>query len=131
MKKIPAFNLQEMLLALLIIGILVLIALPGMMPLIAKTKSVEAQIQLKHIYNLQTTNRYMFSKYSFDLNEIDFETPKTINEGGTSNYQYEILEANNTHFKARATAIVDFDGDGIFNVWEIDENGAPKQITKD
>lgn len=129
--KSPAFNLQEMLLTLLIIGILVLVALPKLMPLVAKAKSVEAQIQLKHIYNIQTTHRYMYSKYSMDLTEIDFEAPKTVNEGGTSNYQYEILEANNTQFKARATAIVDFDGDGIFNVWEIDQNGAPKQITKD
>ena len=29
------------------------------------------------------------------------------------------------------TAVVDFDGDGVFNVWEIDENGSPKQIVKD
>ena len=129
--KSPAFNLQEMLFALLIIGVLTLVALPKLMPLIAKAKSVEAQIQLKHIYNVQTTHRYMYSKYSNDLSEIDFEAPKTVHENGTSNYQYEILESGNTTFKARATAIVDFDGDGIFNVWEIDENGAPKQIIKD
>lgn len=129
--KIAAFNLQEMLLALLIIGILTLIALPKLMPLVAKAKSVEAQVQLKHLYNVQTTYRYMYSRFSMDFNDIDFEPPKTVKENGTSNYRYEILEANNTHFKARATAITDFDGDGTYNVWEIDENGAPKQITKD
>ncbi|WP_142785716.1 prepilin-type N-terminal cleavage/methylation domain-containing protein [Changchengzhania lutea] len=129
--KIKAYNLQEVLIVLVIIGILLLLALPNLMPLIAKTKSVEAQTQLKFIYNSQTTYRYMYSKYSFDLNEIDFEAPKTVNENGTSNYSYEILNATNSSFKAKATAITDFDGDGIFNVWEIDENGTPKQLIKD
>jgi len=101
------------------------------MPLIGKTKSYEAQIQLKYIYNAQTMNRYMYSKFSSNLNDIDFEAPKTVKENGSANYIYEVLEASNSNFKARATAITDFDGDGIFNVWEVDENGNPKQITKD
>ena len=131
MKKLPAYNLQEILIVLVIIGILLLLALPNLMPLISKAKSTEAQLQLSHLYNSQTTYRYMNSKYSLDLNAIDFETPKTVNENGTSNYHYEILSASNHLFKARATAITDFDGDGVFNVWEIDENGKPKQTVKD
>ena len=130
-KKLPAYNLQEVLIVLVIIGILLLLALPNLMPLISKTKSVEAQTQLKFIYNSQTSYRYMYSKYSHDLNEIDFEAPKTVNQNGTSNYSYEILNATNNSFKAKATAITDFDGDGVFNVWEIDENGTPKQLIKD
>ena len=66
-----------------------------------------------------------------EFNEIDFEAPKTINEGGTANYRYEMVSAGNGSFKVRAEAIVDFDGDGIFNIWEIDENGNPNEITKD
>lgn len=130
-KKIPALNLQEMLIVLVIIGILLLIALPNLMPLIAKARSVEAQTQLKAIYNAQTTYRYMYSKYSPDIISLDYEAPKTVNENGSANYGYELLEVNNTSFKARATAITDFDGDGVFNVWEIDENGIPKQTVKD
>ncbi len=130
-RKLPAFNLQEVLMVLAIIGILLLLALPSLMPLIAKAKSIEAQTQLKYIYNNQTTHRYLYSKYSADLNELDFEAPKTVKENGTSNYIYELLSADNTSFKARATAITDFDGDGIYNVWEIDESGNPKQIVKD
>lgn len=129
--KVGGYNLQEVLVVLVIIGILVLLALPNLMPLISKAKSTEAQLQLSHIYNSQTTYRYMYSKYSMDLGDIDFEAPKTVNENGRSNYVYEILSATNNTFKARATAITDFDGDGIFNVWEIDENGAPKQVVKD
>lgn len=130
-KKLPAYNLQEVLIVLIIIGILLLLALPNLMPLIGKTKSIEAQTQLKYIYNSQTSYRYMYSKYTLDLGEIDFEAPKTVKENGTSNYSYEILSATNNSFKARATAITDFDGDGIFNVWEIDESGTPKQTVKD
>lgn len=130
-KKIAAYNLQEVLIVLVIIGILLLLALPNLMPLISKAKSIEAQTQLKYIYNSQTSYRYMYSKFSNDLNEIDFEAPKTVRENGMSNYIYEVINASNNNFKVRATAITDFDGDGIFNVWEIDENGNPKQTIKD
>ena len=130
-KKIPGINLQEMLIVLAIIGILLLLALPNLMPLITKAKSVEAQTQLKFIYNAQTTHRYMYSKYSPNINELDFVPPKTVKENGSANYQYQIISADNGSFKARAEAITDFNGNGVFNVWEIDESGNPKQIVKD
>lgn len=130
-RKIPALNLQETLIVLAIIGILLLLALPNLMPLITKAKSIEAQTQLKAIYNAQTTHNYMYSKYSADLNEIDFIAPKTVRENGTANYRYEILEADNITFRARAEAVTDFDGDGVLNVWEIDQEGTPKQMVKD
>ncbi|WP_422106035.1 type IV pilin protein [Winogradskyella sp.] len=130
-RRTKAFSLQEVLIVLLIIGVFMLIALPNLMPLVVKAKSIEAQMQLKYIYNNQTSHRYLYSKYTTDLYELDFEAPKTVKEDGTSNYMYEILSASNTSFVARATAITDFDGDGIFNVWEINETGTPKQIIKD
>lgn len=130
-KKVKAFTLNEMLMVLAIIGILLLLALPTFMPLISKTKAQEAKIQLKYIANLQTQYRYLNSKYTMEFNELDFEAPKTVNEGGTANYRYEIIEASTGNFKVRAEAVVDFDGDGVFNVWEIDENGNPKEVIKD
>ncbi|MEN1784424.1 MAG: hypothetical protein AAGF77_04715 [Bacteroidota bacterium] len=129
--KLAAINLQETLIVLAIIGILLLLALPNLMPLISKAKSVEAQVQLKAIYNAQTTHRYMHSKYTGNIAELDFEPPKTVKENGTANYVYVISSADNASFTARAEAITDFDGDGVMNVWEIDENGNPKQIVKD
>ncbi|WP_019037737.1 prepilin-type N-terminal cleavage/methylation domain-containing protein [Psychroflexus tropicus] len=130
-KKISGYNLQEILIVLAIIGILLLIALPNLMPLISKAKSIEAQTQLKYIYNSQTTYRYMHSRYSEDMNQLDFEAPQTVKENGNANYEYELLEATNSSFKARARAVTDFDGDGILNEWEIDETGVPKQTVKD
>ncbi|VXB40755.1 General secretion pathway protein GspG [Flavobacterium sp. 9AF] len=130
-KKVKSFNLQEMLIVLAIIGILLLLALPNLMPLITKAKSVEAQTQLKFIYNSQKQYHFMYSKYSNDLNEIDFEKPKTVKEDGSANYVYEIIQSSNSDFKATATAITDFDNDGVFNVWEIDQDGVPKETIKD
>ena len=130
-KKLNSFNLQEMLIVLAIIGILLLLALPNLMPLITKAKSVEAQTQLKFIFNSQKQYHFMYSKYSNDLKEIDFEAPKTVKENGTANYAFEIIRADNATFKATATAITDFDNDGIFNVWEITETGVLKETIKD
>jgi len=117
LKKLPSFNLQEMLIVLAIIGILLLIALPNLMPLITKAKSVEAQTQLKAIFNSEKQYFFMYSKYSPDFNELDFEAPKTVKENGTANYTYEIIATGDNNFKARATAVTDFNGNGIFNVW--------------
>ena len=130
-KKLPSFNLQEMLIVLAIIGILLLIALPNLMPLITKAKSVEAQTQLKAIFNAEKQYNFMSSKYSSDFKEIDFEAPKTVKENGSANYTYEIIQSSDSEFKARATAITDFNGNGVYNVWEIDQNGNPVQVTKD
>ncbi|WP_418409938.1 prepilin-type N-terminal cleavage/methylation domain-containing protein, partial [Alistipes sp.] len=41
-KHLRAFSLPELLVVLVIIGILVLIALPNLMPLISRAKSTEA-----------------------------------------------------------------------------------------
>jgi type IV pilus assembly protein PilE len=120
--KIPAFTLTEVLVVLIIIGILVLLALPNLLPLVTKAKSTEAKIQLEHVYTLEKNFFFEKSKYTSDLNEISFDQQTLITQGGQANYKIEIVQASPTGFKARATAVVDFDGDGNFNVWEIDQN---------
>ncbi len=130
-KKLPAFSLTELLVVLVIIGILVLLALPNLMPLISKAKSTEAQLQLEHVHTLEKTYYYTYSKYSADLTEIGFEQAKLVTEGGQANYRIEVAESSTSAFKARAVAITDFDQDGTFNVWEIDQDKNIKEVTKD
>ncbi len=131
--KINAFTLQELLIVLVIIGILVLLALPSLMPLISKTKSTEAKLQLEHVYNLQKMHFMEYSKFSDNLEKISFEQAPLVteSENGNANYHIEIVQIGSNSFLARATAVVDFDGDGVYNVWEIDENKSLQEVVKD
>jgi len=132
-KKVKAYTLTEILVVLVIIGILVLLALPNLLPLITKAKSTEAKMQLQHVQTLQKNYFYEKSKYSADLTEIGFIQEKLTTEGndGKANYRIEIVQSDNQGFLARATAVVDFDGDGTFNVWEIDQEQNLKEVTVD
>lgn len=132
-KKVKAYTLTEILVVLVIIGILVLLALPNLLPLITKAKSTEAKMQLQHVQTLQKNYFYEKSKYSTDLTEIGFIQEKLTTEGndGKANYRVEIVQSDNQGFLARATAVVDFDGDGTFNVWEIDQDQNLKEVTVD
>ncbi len=129
---LSGFTLTELLVVLVIIGILVLIAYPNLMPLISNAKSTEAKLQLEHVYNMEKSYFYTNSKYSTDLKAIGFEQEKlSSEEGGRANYKIEVINATNNAFKAKATAITDFNGDGKFNVWEIDQDKNLQETIKD
>lgn len=130
-KRLPGFTLTELLVVLCIIGILIALAVPSLMPMISKAKSTEAQMQLKHLHTLQKTYFYTNSKYARGFDEIGYEHPKLVTEEGTANYRIEIIQSSSNTFKSIATAVVDFDGDGVFNVWSIDQDGNLKEDVKD
>ena len=131
MKKLKAFTLVELLVVLVIIGILVLLALPSLMPIISKAKSTEAKLQLEHLYTLEKNHFYIHSRFSDNLNEMGFEQIALTNNGGSANYQIEIIESSTHTFKATATSVVDFDGDGIYKQWEINQDKRLIEIIKD
>jgi type IV pilus assembly protein PilE len=133
LRTVKAYTLTEILVVLVIIGILVLLALPNLLPLITRAKSTEAKIQLEHLATLEKSYFYEKSKYSNDLMEIGFIQEKLTTDGkeGKANYRIEIVSANNTGFVARATAVADFDGDGTLNVWEIDQEKNLKEVVAD
>lgn len=129
--KVKGFTLAELLVVLVIIGVLVLLALPILMPLISKAKATEAQLQLNHAYTLEKSYFYLHSRYSQDFEEIGFEHEKLVTEDGPANYLIEIVSADMQSFLIRATAVVDFDRDGNFNTWEIDQDKKLVEKLKD
>lgn len=125
------FSLTELLVVLVIIGVLVLLALPRLMPVVTKAKTTEAKLNLKQVYMLEKSYKFENDKYSLNLTEISFEQEKLITEGGPARYKIQIEQAELNSFRATAVSVVDFDNDGTFNVWEVTESGIIKEVTPD
>ena len=131
--QLKAMTLTELLIVLAILGILILLAFPIVTPIFQKAHSKEAQLQLNHLKALEKTYFMEHSKYSNEIKAVGFEQALLVTEGekGTAHYKIEVAEASSNKFVGRATAITDFDGDGQFNVWEIDNDGPPREVAED
>jgi type IV pilus assembly protein PilE len=125
------FSMTELLVALVIIGILVLIALPRLMPIVNKAKATEAKLNLNQAYMLEKAFKLENDRYSNNLTEIGFEQETLVTNGGTARYEIKITASDLNSFKITATSVVDFDGDGIFNVWEINDKKQLKETIAD
>jgi type IV pilus assembly protein PilE len=130
-RKLKAFSLAEILIVLAIMGILLMLVIPNQSGIATRTKSMEAQQELRMIHNLQYAYFLQYSKYSMDGKEINYIPHKLITEGGTALYRISIIEASPSGFKAKAEAVQDFNGDGKYNIWEIDQEGQPKETQVD
>ncbi len=113
------FSLTELLVALIIIGILVVMAMPKFTSVITKTKTTEAKLMLNQIYMLEEAYWDEFDKYSTSLTEIGFKPDKVVTEGGSARYGIRITNASDTSFVAIATAVVDIHKNGIMDTWRI------------
>lgn len=129
--KLKAFTLTELMVVLVIIGVLMLVALPVFDGLFGDAYSIEAQNQLRYIQSRQKTYYQKNFQFTADFQELGFTEPKSIFEEGESRYNYEIIKADRGSFIAKATAVADFDNDGQINIWQINEDGSPNEITPD
>lgn len=125
------FSLSELLIVLAIIGILIMIAVPLYQNVTTRAKTTEAKTQLNFLHTLQRTHHLEKDVYADNFEAVGFEQEKLITEGGKARYIIEIEEAEPRSYTASATSIIDFDGDGIFNKWSVDENGIVEQVTPD
>ena len=128
---LKAYSMSEILIVLCIIGILIYLVVPNQTSVVTSAKSIEAQNMLSMIHGLEKSHFYRHSKYTADFNELGFEEALTIDKGGQAVYKIEVTDASLNGFKATATSLQDFDGDGVYNTWEIDQNRVLKEIVKD
>lgn len=128
---LKAYSMSEILIVLCIIGILIYLVVPNQTSVVTSAKSIEAQNMLSMIHGLEKSHFYRHSKYTTDFNELGFEEALTIDKGGQAIYKIEVIEASLNTFTATATALQDFDGDGVFNTWEINQDRILREITKD
>lgn len=129
--RLKGFSLTELLVAMVILSVLVLLALPRLLPLVTKAKTKEAQIALATVKTLMDVYKLEHDRYSDNLEAIGFVQEKTVEQGGNAKYKVEVVQATGTGYLARATSLVDFDNDGIFNVWEVTEKGQVNEVVAD
>jgi len=125
------FSLTELLIVLAIIGILIMIAVPIYQNVTTRAKATEARTQLAFLHTLQRVYHLEYDSYSNSFEAIGFEHETMITEGGRARYEIEIVSADFTGYVATATSIIDFDNDGVYNKWQVDESGLVEQIVAD
>ena len=130
-KREEGFSLTELLIVLVIIGILVMIAIPIYQNVTTKAKATEAKLMLGQVETLQKAYFMEYDRYSDELVAIGFEQHRLITDGGKARYVVAIENADAKAFTATATSVIDFDKDGIFNVWEVNEEGIVRQRVTD
>lgn len=125
------FSLTELLIVLAIIGILIMIAVPIYQNVTTRAKATEARTQLAFLHTLQKVYHLEYDRYSSNFEAIGFEHEAMITEGGRARYEIEIVSAEPNEYVATATSIIDFDNDGVYNKWQVDENGLVEQVVAD
>ncbi|NOQ74883.1 MAG: hypothetical protein GQ574_22910 [Crocinitomix sp.] len=128
---VNAFSLAELVFVLGIIAILYMLVMPSQAGVVAQAKSLEAKSNLNQVYALEKNYFFMYSKYSTNLSDINFEQNRLVTENGQSNYRIQIIEASNSSFVAQAESVTDFDADGTFNVWTINQDKELVETVKD
>ena len=130
-RTLMAFSLTELLVVLVIIGNSGAGGDAELDAVDLKGEGDGAQQQLTFLHSLEKSYFYTYSRYSDDLEELGFEQATLVTDGGNANYRIEVVEAGENGFKAQAVSVVDFDKDGVFNVWEIDQDKNLKETVKD
>ena len=131
LRSAAGFTLTELLVVLVIIGILVGLTVPRYMNTTTRAKATEAKLMLKEVYNLQKAYYLENDVYAASLEAAGFEQEPLKTEGGKARYKIALAEVGETGWRATATSVVDFDKDGVFNVWSINQKDELNQDVAD
>jgi type IV pilus assembly protein PilE len=128
-----ALTLIELLIVLVIIGILAALALPRFLSMQAKVKSSEARGMLKAALVLEKAYYGQHGRYSASLDSIGFvQSPLVTDQPpGKARYRLTVPVASAAEVRITATSVIDFDGDGQYSAWVIDQSGHLEELVTD
>jgi len=128
-----ALTLIELLIVVVIIGILTALALPRFLSMQAKVKGSEARGMLKAALVLEKAYYSHHGRYSASLDSIGFVQTPLITDlpAGNARFRLTVPVAGATELQIMATSVVDFDGDGRYSTWMIDQSGHLEELVTD
>jgi len=123
----------ELLIVVVVLGILAALALPRFLKVQVRAKASEAKGMLKAALVLQKAYYNQHGQYSADLAEIGFVQVPLVSDDppGRGRYRIAIPVASDEELRVTATCVVDFDGDGQYSVWIIDQTGLIEEQVSD
>lgn len=99
----------------------------------SKTVKLKEEVTgvLNKIYELEMAYKEMFGHYTDNIYALVFIQDTLVTEGGEANYLISSLSVTDSTFTATAVSVVDFDRDGQFNTWTVNEMGIITEIVTD
>lgn len=91
----------------------------------------EVTMSLSKVHELEMAYKAMFGHYTDNIYAIAYIQDTLVTEGGNANYLVTLERATDSTFKATAISVIDFDGDGQFSQWQVDETGNIIEIVED
>jgi type IV pilus assembly protein PilE len=128
-----ALTLIELLVVLVIMGILSALAIPRFLRLQARAKASEARGMLKAALVLEKAYYGQHGRFCASLDSIGFVQVPLVSDHppGPARYRVSIPVATEAELRITATSVVDFDGDGQFGIWIIDQAGSMEELVPD
>lgn len=99
----------------------------------SKTVKLKEEVTgvLNKVYELEMAYKEMFGHYTDNIYALVFIQDTLVTEGGEANYLISSLSVTDSTFTATAVSVVDFDRDGQFNTWAVNEMGIITEIVED
>lgn len=122
-REAKGFNLIELAIVILIIGIIASLSIPLYLGFRKKAITIEAKTNLIALYRYEINYFAEHSIFASNLNVLSFAPLSN------KYYNYEILESSETGFTARASANIDSDPE--LDVWTINDQQVLTHVTQD
>jgi len=128
-----ALTLIELLIVLVVMGILTALALPRFLQIQSRVKASEARGMLKAALVLEKAYCAQHGRYCASLDSVGLVQLPMVTDrpAGRARFRLAVPVASETELRVTATSVVDFDGDGRYNVWIIDQTGKLEELVSD